>query len=354
MARIAVDVMGSDLGPAEVVQGAAQLSLETGEIEMLLVGDQEQIISALMNVSHDPRRIQIQPASESILASEAPRKSVQLKPDSSIVVATKMLQNQEVDALVSAGNTGAVVVSAAEYIQRIRGVNRTALAAVYPTEKRHGPKRDPFALMLDVGATLHVDAYDLVIFAIMGAAYAGVISENTNASVALLSNGSEAHKGAPEVVQAHRWLSELELVNFVGNVEGLDIPRGTVDVIVCEGFLGNVALKMLEGTMELVSDWNAQLDSPRQGRFWRLGRSVISRQLRQIRTILDWKQYGGAPLLGFERLIIKAHGRSNARTIRNAIKVAAKASDAQVVSHIQKGISDFTAHIQAHNEHGIT
>ena len=139
MARIAVDVMGSDLGPAEVVQGAAQLSLEPGDIEMVLVGDQEAIVSALMAVAHDPRKIQIHPASESISAAESPRESINLKPDSSIVVATRMLQNQEVDALVSAGNTGAVVLSAAEYIQRIQGVHRTALAAVYPTEKRHGP-----------------------------------------------------------------------------------------------------------------------------------------------------------------------------------------------------------------------
>ena len=206
------------------------------------------------------------------------------------------------------------------------------------TEQRHGPKDDPFALILDVGATLNASAEDLVNFAIMGSAYANIISDNPNPRVALLSNGTEPNKGTEAIKTAHQSLMNHPSISFSGNVEGLDIPRGTVDVIVCEGFLGNVVLKMLEGVTEVVTD--LAKDAYARKFLWRLGLTMLSQGLRQLRVMTDWKQYGGAPLLGFDKVVIKAHGRSNSRAIRNAIKVAAKAVDRDLSGQIRKGLQD--------------
>ena len=211
------------------------------------------------------------------------------------------------------------------------------MAAVYPTEQRHGPRGDPFALMLDVGATLNATAEDLVAFSVMGSAYARIISDNPSPRVALLSNGTEPTKGTAAIVEAHQRLLGQTAVNFAGNVEGLDIPRGTVDVIVCEGFLGNVVLKMLEGVSEVVAD--LAKDAYARKFLWRLGLTMLSQGIRQLRGMTDWKQYGGAPVLGFDRVVIKAHGRSNARAIRNAVKVAAKAVDRGLADQIRAGMA---------------
>ena len=172
----------------------------------------------------------------------------------------------------------------------------------------------------------------------MGSAYASVISDNPNPSVALLSNGAEPNKGTPTIKDAHSALVDHPSIHFIGNVEGLDLPRGTADVVVCDGFLGNVVLKMLEGVTEVVTD--LAKDAYARKFLWRLGLTMLSQGLRQLRTMTDWKQYGG--LLGFDGVIIKAHGRSNARAIRNAIKVAAKAHDRGLSNEIRKGLASAT------------
>ena len=172
----------------------------------------------------------------------------------------------------------------------------------------------------------------------MGTAYAQIISDNPAPRVALLSNGTEPNKGTAAIQEAHQQLLNMPNICFAGNVEGLEIPRGTVDVIVCEGFLGNVVLKMLEGVSEVVSD--LAKDAYARKFLWRLGLTMLSQGLRQLRTMTDWQQYGGAPLLGFDRVIIKAHGRSNDRAIRNAIKVAAKAVDRDLCGQIRLWFED--------------
>jgi glycerol-3-phosphate acyltransferase PlsX len=230
-----------------------------------------------------------------------------------------------------------VILAAARTFERLPGVRRVGLAAVYPTALRHGPHDDPFALMLDVGATLNCTADDLVAFAVMGSAYSRVISSIERPRVGLLSNGSEPTKGTEAIVEAHRRLAELGSVEFVGNVEGLDIPRGTVDVIVCEGFVGNIVLKMLEGVSEVAKDLaRAALH---RTIWWKLGLGLLSTGIRRVRTMTDWKQYGGAPIVGFEHLVIKAHGRSNARAIRNALKVAAKTVEQDLAAQIRSGMN---------------
>jgi glycerol-3-phosphate acyltransferase PlsX len=254
--------------------------------------------------------------------------------DLSIVVACQLLLDGRADALVSAGNTGGVILACSRAFERIEGVRRVALAAVLPTEKRRGRKKDPFALLLDVGATLHVESNDLYNFGLMGSIYASIVSSNEEPSIALLSNGTEQGKGPTEVVDAFSLLSNNDALNFIGNVEGLDIPRGAADVIVCEGFMGNVVLKLLEGITELAAD--LAKDAYESKLIWKLGLTMLSKELRKLRRLTDWKQYGGAPILGFDKVVIKAHGRSNARAIRNAIKLAAKVHEGDLVSLIQE------------------
>ena len=336
MVRVALDAMGGDQGAAAAVEGAAALSREERPVRVLLVGDSNVIYALLNELPHDPAWLQVVHAEGCVAMDDKPRKALEAMPDCSINVASRLVAAGEADALVSAGHTGATILAASRHFDRLPGIRRAALAAVYPTEQRHGPRGDPFALMLDVGATLNAEPEDLVGFAVMGSAYARIISDNTSPRVALLSNGTEANKGTPAIVEAHRRLRELGTIDFHGNVEGLDIPKGTVDVVVCEGFLGNVVLKMLEGVSEVVSDLvKESMDRKIQ---WRLGIAMLAKGLKQLRTLTDWKQYGGAPLLGFDKVVIKAHGRSNARAIRNAIKVAAKAVDRDLAGQIARGM----------------
>ncbi|HEX8435543.1 phosphate acyltransferase PlsX [Archangium sp.] len=333
---IAFDVMGSDHGPAEVVRGAAQLSLESPHIHTLLVGDRAVIDDALAGTKHSGERISVQHASEFVGMDEKPGESLARKPDASVSVAARLVAEGEADALVSAGNTGACVLSCARHFKLLPGVRRAALAAVYPTRARRGENEDPFSLILDVGATVEATAEDLVTFAVMGAAYARIISKNSNPRVALLSNGTEPNKGPRQVVEAHAVLAGMSGLQFIGNVEGVDIPKGTADVVVTDGFVGNVCLKMLEGVHETVVEL-AQY-AYKESLRWRAGLAMLSGGIQRIKDITDWEQYGGAPVLGFDRIFIKAHGRSKARAIANAGKVAAKAVAHDLGKAIQQGL----------------
>jgi phosphate acyltransferase len=337
LVTIAFDVMGSDHGPAEVVRGAAQLSLESPYIHTLLVGDRAVIDDALAETKHNGERMSVQHASGFISMDEKPGEALARKPDASVAVAARLAAEGEADALVSAGNTGACVLSCARHFQLLPGVRRAALAAVYPTRARRGQNEDPFSLILDVGATVEATAEDLVTFAVMGAAYARIISRNDNPRVALLSNGTEPTKGPRQVVEAHATLAALAGLQFIGNVEGVDIPKGTADVVVTDGYVGNVCLKMLEGVHETVVEL-AQY-AYKESLRWRAGLAMLSGGIQRIKDITDWEQYGGAPVLGFDRIFIKAHGRSKARAIANAGKVAAKAVAHDLGKAIQQGLA---------------
>lgn len=333
---IAFDVMGSDLGPAEVVRGAAQLSLEAPWVHALLVGDAQIINAALANISHSAERISVHHAAQHVLMDEKPGEALARKPDASVLAAARLVAEGEADALVSAGNTGAGVLACARSFKLLPGIRRAALAAVYPTQRPHGEKQDPFSLILDVGATVEASADDLVAFAVMGTAYAKIISKNANPSVALLSNGTEPQKGPPRVVEANQRLTALGTMNFLGNVEGVDIPKGTADVIVCDGFVGNVCLKMLEGVAETVVELARY--AYKEKLRWRAGLAMLSSGIQKLKDVTDWEQYGGAPVLGFDRTFIKAHGRSGARAITNAGKVAAKAVSSGLGRAIEEGL----------------
>lgn len=334
---IAFDVMGSDLGPAEVVRGAAQLSLDSPDIHALLVGDREAIDEALAETKHNGELISVHHAAEYVGMNEKPGEALARKRNASVAVAARLVAEGEAHALVSAGNTGAGVLACARHFQLIPGVRRAALATVYPTRALRGANRDPFSLILDVGATVEATAEDLVTFAVMGSAYARIISRNEQPRVALLSNGTEPQKGPPRVVEAHTRLAAMPDVNFIGNVEGIDIPKGTADVIVTDGFVGNVCLKMLEGVHDTVVEL-AQY-AYKESLRWRAGLAMLSSGIQRIKDITDWEQYGGAPILGFDRIFIKAHGRSKAHAIANAGKVAAKAVANDLGAAIREGLA---------------
>jgi glycerol-3-phosphate acyltransferase PlsX len=335
--RLALDAMGADAGPGPVVEGAAQLTTEGRDVRIALVGDGRAIEAELARHQHDADRIDVVHAPHFVAMTDKPSEALERHPDCSVLQAAELVAKGKADVLVSPGNTGAVILAASRAFKRLPGVRRVGLAAVYPTIEKHGPHDDPFALMLDVGATLSCSADDLVAFAVMGSAYSRIISDIARPRVALLSNGSEASKGTPAIVEAHRRLAQMGEVEFVGNVEGLDIPRGSVDVVVCEGFIGNIVLKMLEGVSEVAKDLARSAYDKRLR--YKLALGMMSTGIKKIRALTDWKQYGGAPIVGFDHLVIKAHGRSNARAVRNALKVAAKTVERDLATQIQRGFT---------------
>ena len=336
---VAVDALGGDHAPDEIVRGVAAVSLDAPHVQCVLVGDSAQLTRLLASVRHDPERISIHHADDFVRMDEPPRDALDTRANCSIAVAARLVGAGGADALVSAGNTGAGVLACSREWKRIPGVRRAALAAVFPTELRRGEKDDPFSLILDVGATNEVTADDLVAFALMGSAYAARIAKNPRPRVALLSNGTESMKGPAEIVEAHRLLKDCTSINFVGNVEGVDIPRGTADVVITSGFVGNVVLKMLEGVSETVVGLARYAYKERL--VWRLGLMMLSGGISRLKAITDWEQYGGAPLLGFDKLFIKAHGRSKSRAIANAVKVAAKAVQADLATEIKDALALF-------------
>ncbi len=321
MPRIAVDAMGGDFAPDEVVRGVAQASLES-DIQMVLVGASDRIQALLDAGPYNPELISVRHCSAAIGMAEDPHEALRGKKDASVVVAARMVAAGEADAMVTAGNTGAAVLAAARNFKLIRGVRKAALASVFPRQTEY-PGQDMLGLLLDVGATVRCDAVELTQFAVMGSAYARRVSKIERPRVGLLNMGSEEGKGGDVLVEAHKRMKALSALNFVGNVEGNDVTTGKADVIIAEGLLGNVVLKLIEGIGEVATTvaTHAAQDSWR----WRIGMAMLSTGISRMRDLADFRTYGGAPVLGFESLLIKAHGRSTAPAITNAIKVAAKA-----------------------------
>jgi glycerol-3-phosphate acyltransferase PlsX len=334
MPVIAIDAMGGDHAPDEIVKGVAQISLTT-DIECLLVGDEQRIQAVLEGISYNPEHISILHARDAIGMAEEPREAIKRR-DASLMVGVRAVAEGRADAIVSAGNTGACVLACARHFRLLRGIRRAALASVYPRQREH-PGQDRLALLLDVGATIRCDAEELVQFAVMGNAYARRVSKVTSPAVGLLNMGTEEMKGGETLVEAHRRLRELPSINFVGNLEGNDLVRARADVIVCEGLLGNVVLKLIEGVSEVLYDLTSAAAERRLA--WRLGLRLLSRGVERLRALTDYTQYGGSPVLGFEHLLIKCHGRSTAHAIGNAIKVAAKAVRDRVPAEIADGLT---------------
>lgn len=335
--RIAIDAMGGDNAPQEIVKGAVLAMKDDANLEIVFVGD-EKAIQKELAAEKFTKEVEIIHTDQSIDMHESPKKALKEKPEASIAVSTRILHEGIADALVSAGSTGATILAAAQNLDMVKGIERSALAAIYPTA--HFIKERPgFALILDVGATLHCSAKQLVHFAFMGSYYANHILGIDNPRVALLNIGEEETKGGEILTTTYRYLKESDNINFIGNIEGKDIPQGIADIIVTDGFVGNIALKMMEGVGDLLKQTGKYAFKEKLS--WKIGIALLASGMKRLKEKTDYSEYGGAPILGFENLIIKAHGRSNAKAIKNAIKIAQRSVKEDVCHHISSSILKF-------------
>ena len=324
---IAVDAMGGDQAPQEVVKGAVEaFRRRCGEIA--LVGREGAIRAELAKYRVKDPGLSIVNASEVVELDDSPIQSVRQKPDSSIVVGMNLLQRGEASAFVSAGNSGAIMAAALFILGRIEGIERPALSHFYSTPQHS-------ALLLDVGANADCKPSYLVQFAQMGSVYMEKVFGVERPRVGLLSNGGEENKGNQLVRESHRLLKDTSL-NFVGNVEGNDIANGVADVIVIDGFTGNVVLKTGEGLGEMVLRSLKQASVRRP--HLKISALLLGSALRHVLAGLDYAEHGGAPLLGVNGNVIKAHSRSDARAIENAIFIAKQAAERGVLEAIRLGI----------------
>src|SRR5580700_9782251 len=324
MLTIAVDAMGGDFAPKNEVQGAILAAVEL-DVSVVLVGMEDVVRRELaLHPEAEGLPIRIQHASE-VITMEDSAKAVRTKRDSSLRVAAKLLRAGEVHGVVSAGNTGAAMVTAKTVQGMVRGVDRPALAGAFPTVKGSP------VVVIDVGANVDCSPEMLAQFAVMGEIYSRIIFHNPNPRVGLLSIGEEEHKGN-ELTRAVTPLLKALPLNFIGNVEGRDIYSGIADVIICDGFIGNVALKVSEGLVEMITDMLHESLAATVTR--KIGYVLSRAAFTDFKRRVDYSEYGGAPLLGVKGVCIICHGSSNANAIRNAIRVAAEFSSGQ----INKGI----------------
>lgn len=334
--RIAVDAMGSDRHPQPDVEGAVWAAREYG-VEIVLVGNRDVVEPELAKHSARNLPITIAHASQIIEMKEHPAAAVRSKKDSSMVVAMQMLKRGEVDAFVSAGNSGGCLAAAIFYLGRIKGVERPALSSVFPTRK--GP-----CFLLDLGANTDCKPQYLLQFAIMGSIYAERVMGIANPRVAIVSNGEEEGKGNMLVQDTYPLLKASGL-NFVGNAEGKDIPGSLADVVVTDGFTGNVIAKLSEGIAGFILDTLKEEIKRRPVAM--VGAALAKGAFDQVRKRLDYREYGGGALLGVDGVVIVAHGRSDSLAMQNAIRVAGQAVEQGVLPAIRRSI---TARLTASSE----
>ncbi len=327
--KIAVDAMGGDHAPAVIVEGAL-LAARAYDVAVALVGDPSAIEAELTKRSLSKRvQYEVVPASEVAQMNENPINVLRRKKQSSISVATRLIRTGDADAIVSAGSTGAAIAVTRSYLRKLKRVNRPALATILPN-------REGATLILDVGANVDTEARDLVEFAIMGQIYAECVLKKKFPRVGLLNNGEEATKGNLVVQEAYRLLHHH--TNFVGNIEGRDIFNGNVDVVVCDGFVGNVVLKSAEGIAEMiVSTLRAELMSTIPSK---IGTLLVRAALKRLKKRIDYSEYGGAPLLGVNGTCIIAHGGSSPIAIQNAIRVAIESVEQRVNEQIESTLAE--------------
>ncbi|MBI4793440.1 MAG: phosphate acyltransferase PlsX [Deltaproteobacteria bacterium] len=320
--RIALDAMGSDRGPAEMVAGAA-LAVRAAEVHITLVGSKEQVLPALEKegISH---LVDFVPTSQVVTMSDSPIDAVRKKKDSSVVVAFELLKKGVVDAVVSPGNSGAVMAAAIKYLGRLKDISRPGIASVFPTLK--GP-----VVVMDVGANVDCRPKHLFQFGIMASAFSRIMFGIEKPRVGLLSIGEEGGKGNALVKSSHA-LFQSSGLNYIGNVEGRDTFLGDVDVIVCDGFVGNVCLKLSEGLAEaILSMLKEEIGKTLKAR---MGYFLARQAFSNFKKRVDYAEYGGAPLLGFNGTGVICHGRSNMLAIKNALLVADELARNQVNAHI--------------------
>jgi glycerol-3-phosphate acyltransferase PlsX len=326
--RVALDAMGGDYAPAVTIEGAIETVNDFENIDVILVGDESAIKRDLDSKRYPPNRISIKHASQIVRVDESPTVSIRKKKDSSIKRACELVKNGEADAFVSAGHSGVIMATALLLLGTSIGVNRPAIAAIMPT------LRAPFVL-IDAGVNLHCRPENLLQFAIMGSTYCRVIFGRSEPKVALISIGEEDSKGNELTKEAFKLLKKAN-INFTGNIDGTDIFTGNADVIVCDGFTGNVVLKTSEGLADaLIKMLKREVANLTAGR---IGYLLLKPALRNFKKKTDYDEYGGAPLLGINGTCIISHGRSTAKAIKNAIRVASDIAENKVYETIASAI----------------
>ena len=327
---VALDAMGGDNAPKEMIKGAVQALEKTDAVQVLLVGKEDVIRAELAQYTYDKARIEVVNATEVIETAEPPVNAIRRKKDSSIVVGMKLVKEGQADAFVSAGSSGAVLVGGQVIVGRIKGVERPPLAPLIPTEKG-------VSLLVDCGANVDARPSHLVQFAKMGSIYMENVVGVKNPRVGIVNIGAEEEKGNALVKETFPLLKECKDINFIGSVEARDIPAGICDVVVCEAFVGNVILKLYEGVgATLISKVKAGM---MQNLRSKIGALLVKPALKATLKSFDASQYGGAPLLGLKGLVVKTHGSSKAVEITNSIIQCVQFKQQNINEKIKEHIS---------------
>lgn len=328
--KIVIDAMGGDNAPASTVEGAIAAATEWADTQIVLIGDEAKLEPLLSQSGVRPANLTVRHASEVIGSDDEPVKAVRRKKDASMVVAGRMLKEGEADAMISAGNTGALMTAGLLVVGRMEGIERPALAPMIPTIDDVG------VLALDLGANMDAKPEHLAQYGLMGSLYRQKVQGIASPRVGLLNVGTESGKGNELTKHAYPLLEQLP-IRFVGNVEARDVLTGACDVLVCDGFAGNILLKSLEGTAGAIfallkEQFSSSLKS-------KLAAAVLMPELRGLKRKLDYTEHGGAPLLGLSRLVVKSHGSADGNAIKNAVRQARIAVQNQLVESISKEIS---------------
>ncbi|MFQ5454712.1 MAG: phosphate acyltransferase PlsX [Nitrospirota bacterium] len=327
--KIALDAMGGDNSPATEVEGAV-LSVRECETEIILVGDEKLLKDELKKYSLKDNLISVVHAPQKIRMDESPSSVIRKKRDSSIWIATELVKNREASAIISAGNTGATMATSIFLLGVLKGIERPAIATILPSLQGT-------SIILDVGANVDCKPQQLLQFGIMGHEYAKTIIGKTNPTVGLLSIGEEDVKGNELTKDAFKMLKE-SFLNFIGNIEGKDVYNGYADVIVCDGFIGNISLKISEGlSNSIIRFLKREIERTIIGK---IGYLLLKPTFMRFKKMVNYEEYGGAPLLGINGVSIICHGNSSGKAIKNAIKVALVFGKNRINEHIQNDIEE--------------
>ena len=331
MKRIVVDMMGGDLSPVETVKGVCMAAAEL-EAEYILVGDRNELLRVASENGLSLDGFEIVHTETVITMEDEPLSVTKAKADSSMSIGLKLLAEDRGDALVSTGNTGALFTGANLIVRKMKGTRRPAIAAVLPMQ--------PPVLLIDSGANVSVTPEYYAQFAIMGSVYMRKMMGVESPRVGLLNNGAEEHKGTDTVREAHRILSECDCINFVGNVEGNKVMENVCDVLVCDGFTGNIHLKTMEGMGRLTLSSLKSLF----GRNLRtkIAYLLVKPYLSEVKKSFDATEYGGAPILGISKPVIKAHGSSNAKAFKNAIRQAIMCAENDLTADMRLALASLS------------
>ncbi|MEX2416518.1 MAG: phosphate acyltransferase PlsX [Paenibacillaceae bacterium] len=322
--RIAIDAMGGDNAPQSNVEGALMAAREWNDIEIILVGDEARILPLLQD---KPSNIHIHHTNEVILADDEPVKAVRRKKDASMVVAGRLVKDREADAMISSGNTGALMATGLLIIGRIEGIERPALAPMLPSSDGRG------VLALDLGANMDAEPQHLVQYAIMGRIYRELVHGMTNPRIALLNVGTEEMKGNELTKAVFPFLQQAP-IHFIGNVEARDVLEGNCDVLVCDAFVGNILLKAFEGASSTI--FTAIKSEFSRSFLTKIAAAIVGPGLRKFKKKMDYREHGGALLLGVNGICIKSHGSSDATAIKSSVR---QARDALKVGDLVGAIS---------------